>query len=637
MPLIKDILPAILSNRSAAIDQALSAALPYAQDDEVGRLAEAVLGRTRPDRSVGLILEYDRVPAELRHQIVERAQELSPAIRRVATRHGERGGINALRVIEAAAATPMAYLITAMLRHGSGEVRQRASDCLLALSQRCTTCPEARHLPHLDADQAHFLVNAVEQAVVMYANHDRPALLIATAYLLPRAMPEALAAMRNADHPAVGPMCELLAKPNDWALRDALFLLLSVHPLSAAARSGLSFANQQNQLDEVMASGHMLALPTVKRELQRERKPDTLWPDARQAGAMTPHAQRWLPTFLAALPLDPQEQVLRLARLSKSTATATRLAVLRRLLNMANTLRADHPAAADNANDVIASFTGDSDVVLARLALWHLMKISYAGLPRILATLVNSKHPEIRTAAAKHLAPLGFERYWAAWPKLQLDRRITAGRALIKIDADFHRHLGSRLSSRDPANRLRAMGIIAALGQGPFFESALIELATSGDVRIVASAVRALGGCTSESAKQVLSLAIEHDDTRIRANAIEALANSDAASHMDQLLEIAQNDVQRPRANAIKQLMSLRTQDALPALTSMLHDQRPEHRVSALWLIDEMGLLQLARQVAEISIADEDDRVKERAGHVIKQLIENLEQQAAAQHETEAA
>lgn len=638
MPRIRDILPAVVSHRSAVIDQALSAALPHAEAQEVGPLAQAVLGRARPDRSVGLILEYDRVPPEFQHQVIERAEELTPAIRRAATRHGERGALNALRVIEAGAATPMAYLVTAMLRNSSKAVRLRASSCLLALSLRCSTCPEHRDLPHLSARQAKFLVEAVEQAVVMYANADRPALLRAMTHLLPRGMPEALAAMRNPEHPAVEPMRELLAKPADQANRSALLLLMSVHPVGPAARAGLIAANQQNRLADALHSGHLLSLPGVKRELKRERRPDSLWPDARQTRAMPTAAQRWLPAYLAAMPLDPQEQVLRLARLSKATAVQTRLAVLRRLLRLARQPRDGHTAAADNANDVIAAFTGDADVALARTALWHLMNIDYAGLPRILANLVNSRHPEVRAVAARRLAPLGFERYWQAWPKLDPDRRIAAGRALIKIDAEFHRHLGARLASRDPANRMRALGIIGALGQGAFFEQALIDLAGSSDARVVASAVRALGGCTSDTAHEVLSLALEHDDTRIRANAVEALASTDAAKHLDRLLAIAQHDVQRPRANAIRQLMELRTKDALPALNHMLHDPRAEHRVSALWLIDEMGLLQLARQVAELSVTDEDARVKERAAQVIQHLIDDLEHQVAEhKNATEAA
>ena len=269
----------------------------------------------------------------------------------------------------------------------------------------------------------------------------------------------------------------------------------------------------------------------------------------------------------------------------------------------------------------------------------QLIRCDNDGLQSILADLVNSRHPTIRQVAARRLAPMGFAKLWDAWPKLSIDRRIAAGRALIKIDPDLHRHLATKLASRDPVNRLRALGIIATLNQGSYFEEALLDLCASHDTRIVASAIKALGGCTSDPAREVLALALDHDDPRIRANAVEAMSQTDAADHADRLMQMSAEDAQRPRANAIKALLEMRAQQALPALTRMLHDPRADHRVSALWLIDEMGLMQLAKQVAELSITDGDNRVKQRAGQVIQHLIHELERQTTdhRHNPTEAA
>ena len=59
----------------------------------------------------------------------------------------------------------------------------------------------------------------------------------------------------------------------------------------------------------------------------------------------------------------------------------------------------------------------------------------------------------------------------------------------------------------------------------------------------------------------------------------------------------------------------------------MLGDNRANHRISALWLVDELGILQLARLVAEMSLKDTDDQVKQRANQVIQHLIEDLDHQ----------
>lgn len=637
MARIADIMPAILSHKSALIDQALSEAIRAAEPEETGRLAQAVLGRDRPDRSVGLILRYHELPEETRHTLVARTEEMSSAIRKAATRHGVQGARNALALIEQAASTRMAYLVTALIRHADPAIRDRAADCLLGMALRCRTTG-SDSMPHLDAVSASFLIEAVEQAIVLYANHDHTAVLEAMAHLQPRPMPEAQAALRNGEHPAIQhttAMASVAATPHT---RRALLAWVGLPPLRESAVEGLQQANHLGRLDEALHTGHLLALPSIRLGLRRTHEPQRLWPNAKQRGQMPEAAQRHLPAFASAMPMDPQDHVLLLAGLARSSHDATRLATLRRLLQIATDPAPRDPYAVDNANDAIATFTNDALMPLARTALWHLIHIQYAGLPRILANLVNSKHPQVRAVAARRLAPLGFERFWTAWPKLDPARRVAAGRALLKIDPDFHRHLGTRLSSRDPSLRLRALGIVATLGQGSYFEPALVELANSDDVRVVASAVRALGDCTGEAAQQVLSQALEHDDSRVRANAVEALAKSDATKHLGKLMDIAQHDIQRPRANAIKQLMDLRAKDALPALTTMLHDKRAEHRVSALWLIDELGLLQLARQVAEMSITDQDEQVKQRANQVIQHLIDELEHQIAEQHRpTEAA
>lgn len=628
MPRIRDILPAILTQRSEVIDQALSAALPYANQDELADLGQAMLQRGKANGVEALITAYHRLPHELQHQLVERAEQFSTSIRRAAG-HSNAGAANALSIIEQAGSARLAYLVTAMCRHNEPEINKRAGLCIIALAQRAETAQAKDQPPHLDALSAVYLTEAIEQALVLYSRHENPALLLAMCWLQPRPMPEVKAALTNPDHAAVEPIKQLITKLDDPATRRALLILITIHPLADACRQALALANNQHRLAEVMSMGHFLALNSTKLALKKIAQSHNHWPDAQQIQLMPNHARRWLPNYLNAIsPNDPQEQVIRLTALASKTDKATRLAVLRRLLVLAKAKTPEDQSAAENANDTLALLTRDPVPAIARTALWHLIQADYAGLPRILADLVNSRHESIRRVAATQLAPLGFDRFWKSWPKLDPKRRIAAGRALIKIDQDFHRHLGSRLASRDPDTRIRALVIIAALNQGTFFEDVLLELCTSHDERIVASAIKALSGCTSDAAQQTLQLAMEHDDTRIRANAVEAISHTQATANLDKLLAMAQETEQRPRANAIKTLLELRAKDALPSLTRMLGDNRANHRISALWLVDELGILQLARLVAEMSLNDTDDQVKQRANQVIQHLIEDLDHHA---------
>jgi len=627
MPRIRDILPAILAQRSSVIDQALSAALPHAQAEELENLGLAMIQRGKANGVESLIAEYHRLPIELQHKLVEQAEQFATSIRRAAGRKSLIASANALQIIEKAASTRLAYLAIAMCRHPKAEIRKQAGRCIFALAIRSASSPKPDQPSPMDAISVRFLLEAVEQAIVLYSRHDQPDLIHAMFWLIPRAMPEARAAMGQSEHSVIEPMKRLLTDRPAPSSRRALLALVGIHALGEACRDALADASASQRLDEPLELGHLISLPSTRHGLSKIRNPQTHWPDAQQQLQMPSLSRRWLPAYLDAITDDPQEQVFRLTTLAKKTDTATRLAALRRLLSLAKPATPDDQPAADNAKDTLALMTRDPEPAIARTALWHLIQTDYAGLPRILADLVNSRHASIRKVAAKQLAPLGFDRFWKSWPKLDPKRRIAAGRALIKIDNDFHRHLGGRLTSRDPDTRIRALGIIATLNQGFFFENVLLDLCASEDERIVASAVKALSGCSSEAAQQTLELAMEHEDTRIRANAIEAISHSQATANIDKLLEISQDTAQRPRANAIKALLELRAKDALPSLTRMLGDQRADHRISALWLIDELGILQLARLVAEMSLNDNDDKVKQRAGTVIKHLIEDLENQ----------
>lgn len=629
MPRIRDILPTVLAQRSGVIDQALSAALAHAEPQELADLSDAMLARGKANGVEALIDRYDRLPGPVQHRLVDQAEQFATSIRRAATRRGPVSAKNALTIIEKAASTRLAYVVGSLCRHSDAGVRNQAGRCILSLAVRASTSQDPGQPPHLDAVSAAYLTQTIEQAVVQFSRRDNTALIQALCWLMPRPLPEALAALSNPDHAAVAPTQQLLTSQPGKGERRALLLLIGVRPLADACREALADAQSSRHLADPLQLGHLIALPATRQALRRNRRPDALWPDAKQQQAMAPSASRWLPAYLDAITHDPQEQVIRLAPLAKQADTATRLAVMRRLLSLSSPAKPEHQPAADNANDTLALLTRDPEPAIARTALWHLIHRDYAGLPRILADLVNSRHPAIRKIAAKRLAPLGFDRYWQAWPKLDPKRRLAAGRALIKIDNDFHRHLANRLASRDPDIRTRALVIIATLNQGVFFEDVLLDLCQSDDPRIVASAVKALSGCTSDAAQKTLQLAIEHENTRIRANALEAMSHTQAAANLDQLLEIAGEDAQRPRANAIKALLELRAKDALPSLTRMLHDPRSAHRISALWLIDELGILQLARMVAEMSLTDEDSDVKQRAGRVIQHLIEDLEHHAA--------
>ncbi len=216
-------------------------------------------------------------------------------------------------------------------------------------------------------------------------------------------------------------------------------------------------------------------------------------------------------------------------------------------------------------------------------------------------------------------------------------RRLTAGRALLKIDSTFMKSLGEKLESEERRTRLRALNMIAALHQGAAFEPRLRELAEQPDEVVASAAVRALGSARTKAAMQSLEKAMTHEDNRVRANAVEAISQARSTRHVQQLVRMADEETNRPRTNAIGALMEMKAGEAMSALMRMLGDERPDHRISALWLVEHVGVLEAARAVADMATSDADPKVRRRAEQVATEILELMKNPHVKHHSEEAA
>ena len=185
MPGIRDIMPAILAQRSEVIDQALSAALPHARADELTELGLAMLHRAKANGVESLISEYHRLPDLLKSRLIERAEQFATSIRRAAGK-SDAGARNALTIIGKSGSARLAYLVTSLCRHQAPDIREHAGQCITLLAERARSMHDPKQLPPLDAVSSGYLIEAIEQAVVLYSRHKHPALLVALLWLMPR-------------------------------------------------------------------------------------------------------------------------------------------------------------------------------------------------------------------------------------------------------------------------------------------------------------------------------------------------------------------------------------------------------------------------------------------------------------------
>ncbi len=609
-----------------SVDRALADALPTAESADRARMADLLLQRLRPEGCLGLVLYYDLFEPSLQDRIAGQAAALVRPIRQATTLTRTKGPLHAILLIRRGMAARLAYLVTGQLRSGDAKVTGPAADCLSHLALQADTGRHNGMPAAIDPASARQLLSAVEEAVVHFAAHHQPQVLIALCNLLPRPAKQSTEVLANPEHAAVGPMRNLLSRAEQPAVRRSLLWAAAIPTLTEPALAGLRCCATTGQLGDALELAHLLALPAMRKPLLRVHTPDELWPNDQQMRQMTAAQLRMLPRWSTALTFDDGQRLIKLTNLARVADPPTRLSALRELLTMARQQSAEATA----IDDAIARFAGDSDVQIASMTVWHLLHRRYRKLPQMLARLANSPHQKVRQIAARRLAPIGFERLWDHWQQLTSEQRRSAGRALIKIDPSFHRLLGERLERSERNDRLRALSVIDELNQASFFTTPLIQLLGDEDEYIVSAAVAALGSAEGPAAISALRGALDHSDSRVRANAVEALARLETSDHVQQLIKIASEDVNRPRANAIAALMALRTDEALTALQSMLDDRRSEHRRSALWLVEHLSLIDVVRNVAEMSISDPDEPTRQRAERVVYELMQAMQSEPMA-------
>lgn len=619
----------------ASVDAALAASLPTA-DAQAARLIALLILERKNQKSLSALVTYFHIlPTDVQSAVIRHAEDFYRPLREAATRHGSQGPVNALAIIRDSASARLAYLVAELIRNGGERIRPAAADCLLEMTRSAASGDGSGN-----AVAVQDLIDAVEDTIVNYRSHQLSITLQGFAMLLPRSMPKALAALEDPRHPAIEPMRAMLRDADGPAVQQSLFTLLAVPSLADSAAAGIRHCLRVGRFTGVMRQWPLILAGDVSHAIgQFDDMDPREWRSARDASF--PEVPRGLAEWTMHVPLAIEDRVATLEALADHQDQITRLSALRRLIAMARgqcgTLAKGQcqpgplpPAKLDFVQSAIASFCVDQQIAIARIAVRHLVATKWKKLSATLMKMVNTDRPDLRTLASEYLAPIGFKRFWDNYPKLTVEQRLAAGRALIKIDPCFHQHLAEHLEGQDDTACLRAVGIIQDLNQANFFEAELLTLCDHRQTMVAASAVKALGAVPSDAALHAVEAALEHRDDRIRANAVEALHAMRVVRHVDRLASMSVSEESRARANAIGHLLDLSNGQAMTALRMMLDDERQNHRASALWLVETAGLIEVARHVAEMSISDPDSDIRRRAVHVVDQLIKVMDDEAKA-------
>ncbi|MCC7147024.1 MAG: HEAT repeat domain-containing protein [Phycisphaeraceae bacterium] len=617
----------------ASVDQAIAAAMPTVHVADMPEVVQVAIYRHRPESLSSLVTHFHRMPASIQGAVVSQAARLDAELRQAFQNRQTQTAVNALKIIQRSRAYRLAYLVSDQLTHDRPALHRAASECLHALTDGMNSSQEPSSN---QSAQVRFLIEAVENAASHYEKHAQTEVITSLLSLSRRLSPAARQIFDHPRRPAVVVAQQLLAQPTDPAALRSILPSLAVTSLAPAARLGLHRAVTERGLEIFLLDSHLLLVPAISRSLAHVNHPYHMLPGGIPGAlpgalpgagvgaekALSPQALQGLPRWIAALPLPPKDQAKAWADLAGAEDPLVRSSALRCLFQAA--------AASDDPEylSAIAVYTAGSDPDLARIALRYLIRCSWSGLDALISKLLQSPFPHVVELAQARLAAVGFDRLWRSWPKLSAAQRLASGAAAIRLVPTFFSQLGAKLAAADRAEQLRALAVVQELNQGQVFERLLLRLSRHKDDVIASSAVGALGAVGSIESLVALEAALNHTNARVRANAVEALEKLRSQRHLSRLRQMAQHDHARPRANAIHTLLRKHPADAICLLNTMLTDKRTQHRLSALWLVESAGALDVAHQVGAMSINDPDLKVRLRARDVMANLIARLRQSA---------
>ncbi|MEM9883678.1 MAG: hypothetical protein AAF800_12260 [Planctomycetota bacterium] len=468
-----------------SVDPALGRAWDTAEPVGRRRLIGLLLRRGRPEGHAALIRRWDELDGGSRAELAGLIGRLAGPLRKVAASADPAMQRHALALIAAANAGGFGYLVIEKLRSDTPAVRAAASATLCGLVEGVAAMP-----PRAAAG----LADAVGESVARHRPGGDQAALRAWLGLGPRVLTggetdgargraAAVAALSEAEHPAVGPMRGLLsgaAGSGLPGLRRGLLVALDFGPLVGAAAAGLRrcFAEGDGWAEAMAGQEHVMSLPAVGRALTRTCDAEGMTVDtAERRLAADPAGRRAYAAWVGVLPLGDLGRATRWAAMLDDPDAGVRLAALRRMTE----IKGSDPRAADVVGRAAAAAaTRDPDAAVARLAaVWLLADRGRAEAYG--AELTRSDHTAVRTLAERHRRRDAFDRMWHGWPRWDAAQRRAAAAEALQLDPAATRRL-RRFAERGGDARRRALEIVvtaerAGLLRGP----APINSAATGD------------------------------------------------------------------------------------------------------------------------------------------------------------
>jgi hypothetical protein len=585
--------------RSLPPRQAVAVLVPafdHARPDELEGLADVLASTGHPDAWHVLLRRWDQLSTACRAMIAPRHGDCHAAVDSLlnGTRADPSTIANVIDFICRRGDASLADRLAAIVNGLDSNLQRLAAD---ALAQLIAVHCGRSGLRSCDSFAMTKLDSALTNALDGYRVHRCDSVALAAAMLAFRAGPTLRAILRQPDHPGVIAMRTVPSHIEDDLVRASMIRWLACPIMQRPALRWLGSVRTTGQWSEVLHHGHLMLAPERRRMIRRQPNGHTLLPDAAVAVRMSHHAQSNLIDFVRSCGLTTPRRLRYLRDLIALPSPLARL----KLARSAGELLA---AGADEAATILRQLARDRDPGVARLA----------------ARIINHNTPRLSpNDAATEL--------FKAWSELSHPQRMAIASRLAANDHSvLIGVLRAILYSDDRSRSLDALRLVERLKLTEPMASDLLLASRSLDPRIAASAVSVLGRCqwrSNETFASRLRETINHENARVRANAVEALAQPSVSAALAcdfDLTEWSNADENRIRANAIRGMVMREQPTAIDCWRTMLRDERPLHRISAIWVAERTPREGMTQHLSMLAATEPLPEIRTRARSAIHQL-----------------
>jgi HEAT repeat protein len=645
----------LVQSKNEAADDVLLEALRLGTEREQRRVLSALLRRATVRGLCGVISQYDRLPEPLQLHVLRNIKVFHPALRACGRSDDLPMRLAALKLVALGRQGRLAYVLSENLHNSDDTISKAATEAIVALARWASTAARALQKGEVNnlwlaaggaegdaaggatasetspamteaestyrdlVEQRPEIEAAVARALDVHRGRHGQDLLRAGLLLCDWPGSKTLAILKTTKHGGQSPMVRRLQQPPASEHVEAFLLGASHGQLRSHFGVAFSHVVEAPVLDGLLRKTHWLKDHQLQLCVHQVSR-GVWWEEAelvRDVERRTPDEAAKIGEWIA---VSGVHDVMQDERLSKLRAYATHNNSFEARLHV---LRIAARRKRNASVGLIQAFLSDSDERLVRIAAREIVRRRPPEYETILLQRMTTAPPSVRRIIARAIGQAGFEHYWQRFDRLQKPVRKQAGKAMLKLLPDGLQRLQRRLTDGPVEQRVKAMQMAQELGVAEALRETLVQLCNDPNPKLRSKAVSVLGGVASVPPDVLVERLVNDADPRVRANTIEALEAKGDKRFLPVLAQRAMGAATgRERANAVKALHSMKVSTASGQLLLMLRDDRPEHRISALWALRQIGWWQLLGEVGRLAKADNNLKVRRYALAVLRGVAE---------------